>query len=93
MPRLDWQMWFAALGKVNENPWFVFFCQRLLEGAPEVKALLKIDPFAAQPPRMVRALLYDYQFTTREEERRNVAALALTAGVVIERCRGRCHPD
>ena len=39
-PRLDWQMWFAALGDYRTNPWFVAFAERLLEGSPEVLALL-----------------------------------------------------
>jgi hypothetical protein len=30
-PRLDWQMWFAALGAASQNPWFLRFLQRLLE--------------------------------------------------------------
>jgi predicted DCC family thiol-disulfide oxidoreductase YuxK len=64
MPRLDWQMWFAALGRIEHNPWFVHFLQRLLEGSPEVLALLAEDPFAGQRPRFVRAKLDLYTFTT-----------------------------
>ena len=44
-PRLDWQMWFAALGDYRQNPWFVNFCARLLQGSPEVLALLANNPF------------------------------------------------
>jgi len=61
-PRLDWQMWFAALGGVRENPWILGLMQRLLEGSPSVLTLLEINPFAAAPPKFVRALLYDYRF-------------------------------
>ncbi len=67
MPRLDWQMWFAALGSVEGNPWFVNFLQRLLEGSPEVVALLEDNPFPHKPPRFVRALTDDYVFTTSAE--------------------------
>ena len=35
-PRLDWQMWFAALGNFRQNLWFVGFVRRLLDGSPEV---------------------------------------------------------
>ena len=63
MPRLDWQMWFAALGSVERNPWFVRFLGRLLEGRPEVLRLLEHDPFGGDPPRFVRARLYRYRFT------------------------------
>jgi lipase maturation factor 1 len=66
-PRLDWQMWFAALGDYRQNPWFVNFCARLLQGSPEVLALLANDPFPSRPPRYVRAGLYEYHFTDLQE--------------------------
>ncbi len=62
-PRLDWQMWFAALGGYQGHPWFVAFLARLAEGSPEVLSLLDHDPFPQRPPRYLRALLYDYRFT------------------------------
>ena len=62
-PRLDWQMWFAALGTYRDNPWFMRFLGRLLEGSPEVTALLRTNPFPDKPPRMIRAPGYDYHFT------------------------------
>ena len=63
MPRLDWQMWFAALGDCRDNPWFQLFMRRLLEGSPPVTSLLARDPFAGSPPLQVRAILYEYEFT------------------------------
>ena len=68
-PRLDWQMWFAALGDYRQNPWFVNFCQRLLQGSPDVLALLEKNPFPDHPPRYVRARFYDYHFTSLAERR------------------------
>ena len=68
-PRLDWQMWFAALGDARSNPWFVNFCVRLLQGSPEVLALMDKNPFPTAPPKYIRARLYDYKFTTHEERR------------------------
>ncbi|MBZ5634965.1 MAG: lipase maturation factor family protein [Acidobacteriia bacterium] len=68
-PRLDWQMWFAALSDYRTNPWFVAFVERLLEGSPEVAALLGKNPFPDHPPRFVRAVTYDYRFSTWEEHR------------------------
>jgi predicted DCC family thiol-disulfide oxidoreductase YuxK len=66
MPRLDWQMWFAALrGDCRSAPWFLGFERRLLEGTPEVRALLRDDPFPDKPPRYLRARLYLYRFTGR----------------------------
>jgi predicted DCC family thiol-disulfide oxidoreductase YuxK len=67
-PRLDWQMWFAALGTASENPWIPLFLQRLLENSPEVTGLLGTNPFPDKPPRYVRALLYDYRFSTPQEK-------------------------
>jgi len=62
-PRLDWQMWFAALGDYRANPWFVNFLFRLAQGRPEVLGLLKENPFPEKPPRYLRAVLYEYHFT------------------------------
>ena len=62
-PRLDWQMWFAALGNYRNNPWILHFMQRLLEGAPPVLDLLEHNPFPDEPPRYIRAVLYQYNFT------------------------------
>jgi hypothetical protein len=64
MPRLDWQTWFAALGgDCRMEPWFLRFEQRLLEGSPEVLALLREVPFPDRPPRYLRARLSLYTFT------------------------------
>jgi hypothetical protein len=62
-PRLDWQMWFAALGDYRGNPWFVNFLVRLAQGSPKVLALLEKNPFPQKPPRYLHAVLYEYHFT------------------------------
>ncbi|HXE90344.1 MAG TPA: lipase maturation factor family protein [Terriglobales bacterium] len=72
-PRLDWQMWFAALGSPRNHPWVIRLMVRLLEGRPEVLALLEKNPFPEKPPRFVRARFYEYRFTTREERRQTGA--------------------
>lgn len=71
LPRLDWQMWFAALGTARDNPWFTRFLGRLAEGSPEVLGLLRQNPFPDRPPRMLRAVLYDYRFTDSDGRRRS----------------------
>jgi hypothetical protein len=68
-PRLDWQMWFAALGDYRQNPWFGNLCAHLLQGSPEVLALLKTNPFPEKPPHYIRAEFYDYRFTDFAERR------------------------
>ena len=72
-PRLDWQMWFAALGQFESEAWFRAFLGRLLEGSPPVTALLARNPFPGDPPRYVRARQYGYRFTTPAERRRESA--------------------
>jgi hypothetical protein len=62
-PRLDWQMWFAALSDYRSNVWFLNFMFRLLQGSPNVIALLAVNPFPTAPPHYVRAELYQYKFT------------------------------
>jgi len=73
MPRLDWQMWFAALGRARDNPWFERLMQRLLEGSPPVLALFESNPFPEAPPRYVRARLERYEFTSRAVRARDGA--------------------
>jgi lipase maturation factor 1 len=62
-PRLDWQMWFAALSDYRSTPWFTNFMVRLLQGSPDVLGLLGPNPFPSAPPKYVRAQLFDYSFT------------------------------
>ena len=66
-PRLDWQMWFAALSEPQQNPWFFGLAYRILEGSPEVLALLGENPFPEKPPRYLRARLYRYHFSSPAE--------------------------
>jgi predicted DCC family thiol-disulfide oxidoreductase YuxK len=68
-PRLDWQMWFAALEPVQQNPWFVQTLITLLQGKPQVAALFEKNPFPETPPHFVRATIYRYRFTSAEEHR------------------------
>jgi hypothetical protein len=72
-PRLDWQMWFAALGSYASNPWFPGLMVRLLQGSPEVLGLLENNPFPGQPPRFVRAELFEYSFADRATHARTGA--------------------
>lgn len=90
-PRLDWQMWFAALGAHTSDPnsllpelrtnpammfrmfesgvdvWFLNFAARLLEGSPQVLALMDQNPFPDAPPKFIRARLFDYKFAEVNE--------------------------
>lgn len=68
-PRLDWQMWFAALGNYRSEPWVPVLMKRLMLNTRDVSALLKTNPFAGNPPRYLRAVVYEYHFTSAEERR------------------------
>ncbi len=70
MPRLDWQLWFAALDSQGYAPVLDRLAQRILEGSPPVRALVAGPPV---PPRLVRFVIYRYTFTSPEERRRTGA--------------------
>ena len=67
MPRLDWQMWFAALGSPQRNLWVRRLLDRLQQGSRTVLALLQTNPFPSKPPRFLRATRYDYRFSSEAE--------------------------
>jgi len=70
-PRLDWQMWFAALDQFETQPWLQSFLSRLLQGSPEVLRLIAVDPFNGTPPRYVRCRIYRYRFADTSARRSN----------------------
>ncbi len=61
-PRLDWQLWFAALNPRGNRAWVAALLNRLREGSPAVLGLFARNPFPDAPPRYVRATLYRYHF-------------------------------
>ena len=63
MPRLDWQMWFAALSPEREAHWLFPLVTRLLESSSTVLALLDGNPFPEENPRFIRLVMYRYRFT------------------------------
>jgi hypothetical protein len=69
--RLDWLMWFAAFSSPQEHPWFISLLGRLLENDEATLELMRYNPFPGKPPKYIRALLYEYHFTTPEERRRS----------------------
>ena len=71
--RLDWLMWFAAMGPWQYQPWFLNFTAKLLENDKDVLSLLRKNPFPDAPPQWVRATLYRYHFATSEEHRKTGA--------------------
>lgn len=70
-PRIDWQMWFLPFDDFESATWFHQFLFHLLKGTPEVLKLVRLNPFSDQPPKYIRALMYDYQFSTYEQKKKN----------------------
>jgi hypothetical protein len=68
--RLDWLMWFAAMSSYQEHPWFVHLLANLLRNDAPTLSLLHSNPFQDHPPKYVRALLYEYHFTSPDERRK-----------------------
>ena len=69
-PRFDWNLWFASLGDWQQNDIVPLAEQRLLENDADVIAMFQSNPFAQSPPRFVRAVLWQYWFTSMDEKRR-----------------------
>ena len=67
--RLDWLMWFLALGSSGGN-WFPVLLQKLLAADPQTLKLLREDPFGGVPPGWIRARVFRYRFSTPAELRR-----------------------
>lgn len=73
-PRVAWQFWFAALERryhprSRNAPWFSRLIVKLLENDPVTLTLFEENPFTGEPPKYLRARLYQYDFTSREERR------------------------
>lgn len=69
-PRFEWRIWFAALGSVQHNAWLVSFVDKILAGCPSVIDLLDEPELRIKKKRirMVRAKLYEYDFTRLDTE-------------------------
>jgi hypothetical protein len=68
-PRFEWNLWFASLGGWREYPFVVVTEMRLLENATDVLALFRGNPFPSEPPRQVRAVIWQYWFSDLETKR------------------------
>ncbi|MGA3091620.1 MAG: lipase maturation factor family protein [Terriglobales bacterium] len=68
-PRFDWNLWFASLGSWRDYPIVPSTEVRLLSNDKDVLALFARNPFAQQPPRQVRVVIWQYWFTTVSEKR------------------------
>ncbi|MBJ8346098.1 lipase maturation factor family protein [Antrihabitans sp. YC2-6] len=67
--RLDWLMWFAAISPTYAGPWLLPLANKLLQGDRTTLKLFRINPFPDAPPAYIRATMYEYRFTDRQERR------------------------
>jgi predicted DCC family thiol-disulfide oxidoreductase YuxK len=86
-PRLDWQMWFAAMGTQREHPWFAALLRGVLRGTPEVRMLLDPRGLDGAPPRYLRAMLYDFRFADPAEHARGAWWTRRPAGLYFPAVR------
>ena len=68
-PRVDWQMWFAALGKPEQQRWLFNLIIRLLQGSEPIKQIFSYNPFPGDPPARIRAKYYRYTYTSLAERK------------------------
>ena len=67
-PRFDWNLWFASLGSWQQNPIVPRTEELLLENDRAVLRLFAGNPFPSAPPRVVRAVLWQYWFSSPEQK-------------------------
>jgi hypothetical protein len=67
-PRFDWNLWFASLSSWRQEPIVVRTEQSLLRGDADVLLLFSGNPFPKAPPRQVRAVIWQYWFSTVAEK-------------------------
>ena len=69
-PRFEWNLWFASLGDWQQNNLVTLTEERLLEDDADVLSLFQSNPFGHEPPRYMRAVLWQYWFTSMDEKHR-----------------------
>ena len=85
--RLDWLMWFLALG--SYGPWFPELLRKLLAGDRRTLRLLRSDPFNGEPPRRIRVRVYRYRYSTPAELRRDrVWWVREPSGILVDPIEG-----
>jgi hypothetical protein len=84
-PRLDWQMWFAALSaERGQLPgWFAEFVKKLRAGSPAVTKLLAPSQAILTPNTYLRIRMDQYRFTTSAERSATGHWWHITSGPVL----------
>ncbi|EIF00018.1 lipase maturation factor family protein [Saccharomonospora glauca] len=86
--RLDWLLWFLSLSSRYGGRWLPALVRKLLDGDPQIRRLLRHDPFDGKPPTHLRARLFHYRFTTPAERAETGAWwVREPVGTVVRTCR------
>ena len=67
-PRIDWQIWFAAMERPEQNPWLIHLIWKLLDNDKDALSLLAYNPFPDAPPRYIRVEFYRYKFADSNDK-------------------------
>jgi hypothetical protein len=70
-PRFDWNLWFASLSSWRSDPITVRTEERLLTNDRDVLELFAGNPFPKAPPLRIRAVIWEYWFTTKEQRKQS----------------------
>jgi len=60
-PRIDWQIWFAAMSTPDRQPWLIHLVWKLLHNDPIAISLIFSNPFPDNPPNFIRIEFYKYE--------------------------------
>ncbi|MBI4357987.1 MAG: lipase maturation factor family protein [Candidatus Omnitrophica bacterium] len=71
--RLDWLMWFAAMGDYRYYPWILNLVGKFLQNDLGALSLIANNPFPDAPPKYIRARLFHYRFTDFKEKKKTGA--------------------
>ena len=61
-PRIDWQIWFAAMERPEQNEWLHHLIWKFLHNDKGALSLISYNPFPHKPPKWIRVDHYIYQF-------------------------------
>ncbi|MFP5519025.1 MAG: lipase maturation factor family protein [Bdellovibrionia bacterium] len=67
-PRVDWQLWFAALGHFHQNLWMQNLVVQIFWQSPEVLRIFAHNPFGEEAPQFLRWQKYSYSFAAKNTD-------------------------
>ena len=66
--RLDWQIWFAAMGDYFHNPWVLHYVYKLLQNDEKSLSLIRVNPFEYSRPTFIKIDVYQYALNKRSQK-------------------------